>query len=197
MLVQSGYSRLNHYKVPNLKLDKPSTIKQKTFSGPIAQAFHALMRMVIFCGNFLSAVHSFQCLTLPYEDCSQRLQLPPDLPQITTAGIWPTVCLPQHHLLPLLFFPSVTVLACVIPMFCPGIRFVLIASYYKRVLIWCICAPLLLLHTSVVLHLSPLDILSLLPPVFPSPLSLLSRIPIRTRKYKLHADQFNLRETVV
>ncbi len=60
--------------------------------------------MVICCGNFLSVVRSSSWPSL-MRIVARGSQLPSDLPQITTAGIWPAVRLPQPHLFPPLFFP--------------------------------------------------------------------------------------------
>lgn len=115
----------------------------QTFSSLLAQAFHTLMRMVICCGNFLSVARSNSWPSL-MRIVARGSQLPLDPPQITTAGIWPTVCLPPPLLL--FFFP------CFYSLILNRIRIILI--------------PSLLLHTSLVSPLSLLDIQSLLPPVF-------------------------------
>ena len=71
-------------------LRKPCTIRMsilQAFFSSIAGAFHSLMRMVICCCNFLSVVRSNSWPSL-MRIVARGFQLPPDLPQITTAWIW-------------------------------------------------------------------------------------------------------------
>lgn len=101
----------------------------------MAQAFHALMRMVICCGNFLSVVRSNSWPSL-MRIVARGSQLPSDLPQITTAGKWPALCLPQPHLFSPLSSPCRYLHFHYSFMYCNyylnRIRIILIKFYWKQ-----------------------------------------------------------------